>query len=342
MATSAPLNLVTGKTGSAHVTAQETRAFNRAIYGNGNYRLYDSADSGNVVTVSLTTDTNKTFEISAGSLLWNGMHIRITDKKTISTGSTASTYYIYLQYINSAGIETVTINASTSAPTFTPNASFGDEDTPVNVLLYSANGYAFPLKKAAVDLVEAVSSSVSTKADKSSLDAEVTNRTNADSALESLLKKPFYSYSDSTTKSTIDRVSLGSVPISGSASQYDLTTGTTTLSESINNFAFIELRTGKSGGYSLGIFPSYYFNVAGSSAVGSGSVLGSAGERKLCHSYYYNTSSTFHKYEKFYSFYCEESTGKTITFLKPITLTDNAYGTQKGETIYFYGIGRVS
>jgi hypothetical protein len=103
------IELITGRSGTAHISANDYRAINRANYGPGRYILKD--DENMEVSVIPSTSSLSTVYVTAGSCLWSGMHIRCAEPSTISyiTPTSAETVYVYLHYVKDAGtlIETV-------------------------------------------------------------------------------------------------------------------------------------------------------------------------------------------------------------------------------------------
>ena len=89
------IELITGMAGEPHISSNDDRAFNRSIFGNGKYILSD--DNKAKVTV---TPTAGVITIDSGSLLWSGMHIRITELEQLNYALSASaqTVNVYLHY----------------------------------------------------------------------------------------------------------------------------------------------------------------------------------------------------------------------------------------------------
>ena len=84
-------SLITGHGETEHITSFDARAYNRATFGDGKYILQDE---DNLKTqVSALTGT---IQISKGSCLWSGMHIRVEEEGSISYTSPASTNYVYV------------------------------------------------------------------------------------------------------------------------------------------------------------------------------------------------------------------------------------------------------
>ena len=84
-------SLITGHGETEHITSFDVRAYNRAMFGGGKYILQDE---DNLKTqVSALTGT---IQISKGSCLWSGMHIRVEEEGSLSYTSPASTNYVYV------------------------------------------------------------------------------------------------------------------------------------------------------------------------------------------------------------------------------------------------------
>lgn len=107
----ATMNLVTGYTGQAHVTAADDGALNAALVGSGQYVL----PSGNKLSASAVT--NNTIRVMDGDALMQGRHIRIEPGTsvdlTIENGAVG--YYrndlIVIRYAKEAstGVESATL-----------------------------------------------------------------------------------------------------------------------------------------------------------------------------------------------------------------------------------------
>lgn len=104
------VKLITGASGTRHITPQDDASLIRGIVGNGAYILND---------VQLEIRSNNTIVIPACDLVINGRHIRITNPKsvTIENGVTGNsrTDTIYLHYTNTGGIEDVDIRVNKGA-----------------------------------------------------------------------------------------------------------------------------------------------------------------------------------------------------------------------------------
>ena len=104
------VKLITGASGTRHITPQDDASLIRGIVGNGAYILND---------VQLEIRSNNTIVIPACDLVINGRHIRITNPKsvTIENGVTGNsrTDTIYLHYTNTGGVEDVDIRVNKGA-----------------------------------------------------------------------------------------------------------------------------------------------------------------------------------------------------------------------------------
>lgn len=98
--------LITGARGEPHVTSSDARAFNRSYFGNGRYIL-----DGDPLDISISPQ-NGEITINSGSLLWNGMHVRILEASvSYAQPSALSIVSVYLHYSRNNNIESVTLEA---------------------------------------------------------------------------------------------------------------------------------------------------------------------------------------------------------------------------------------
>jgi hypothetical protein len=131
------VELVTGSTGSVHVTSSQDGLRNAALFGTGTYVL----NTGDLCAVSMT-DVN-TCSIAAGDIMMQGRHVHLTaSTATIENGTQG--YYrhdlVCLQYTYSSGVESASIvvvkgtssTSSASDPSYT-SGSIIDGDTTVQV-----------------------------------------------------------------------------------------------------------------------------------------------------------------------------------------------------------------
>lgn len=100
------VELITGTGADNHISSNDFRAFNRSVFGQGNYILKDAKNMK--VTVSPLTGN---ITIAEGSCLWSGMHIRVPTQENLSYVVPVSEVFVcvYLHYtkdINS-GVENV-------------------------------------------------------------------------------------------------------------------------------------------------------------------------------------------------------------------------------------------
>lgn len=144
------MNIVTGYTGSPHVTSNAVQGFNQGIFGAGNYVL----NVGNMFEAELT-DAN-TVTIADGEGVLQGVHFRIdpgtTETVNISNGTLGYKRidYICARYTKNAitGVEDVSIAVVEG----TPDASTPTEPT-VNsgTILTGSSPVDFPLYKVSID-----------------------------------------------------------------------------------------------------------------------------------------------------------------------------------------------
>ena len=89
------IELITGKSATAHISANDFRAVNRANYGPGRYILKD-ADN-----MQVQISAKGSIYIGRGSCMWSGMHIRCEDPTTLSftPPTTRAAISVYLHYV---------------------------------------------------------------------------------------------------------------------------------------------------------------------------------------------------------------------------------------------------
>ena len=112
------IELITGVGETNHVSSNDFRAFNRAIFGQQRYILKD-ADNMDVVVSAVTGDIS----IATGSCVWSGMHIRIASVEKLKYIVPVSTQRIniYLHYTKSVetfveSVEFVVLQGSEATP----------------------------------------------------------------------------------------------------------------------------------------------------------------------------------------------------------------------------------
>lgn len=139
------ISLVTGHTGTEHVTSKQVGRFNAALHGKGNYIL----DVGDKCQVDVI-DSNK-IRINKGELMCQGRHISIESPEdiTITGGTLGQTTYalVYIHYsIDDSGIESVSLQtkALTSADNYDLSGSILDGSSTADIELarVSLNGYS--------------------------------------------------------------------------------------------------------------------------------------------------------------------------------------------------------
>lgn len=98
--------LITGARGEPHVTSSDARAFNRSYFGNGKYIL-----DGDPLDISISPQDGE-ITINSGSLLWNGMHVRVLEASvSYAPPAALSIVSVYLHYSRKSNIESVTLEA---------------------------------------------------------------------------------------------------------------------------------------------------------------------------------------------------------------------------------------
>lgn len=123
--------IVTGKTGSSHVSSADDGLLNAAQFGTGDYVV----DAGKGALAATIVDNNN-ITIGPGDIVMQGRHMRVPFGETvnISIDSGAVGYnrkdLIVAEYANSAGIESGTIKVITGTPSAgtatAPTATTGD------------------------------------------------------------------------------------------------------------------------------------------------------------------------------------------------------------------------
>lgn len=111
------MQIITGKTGTNHVAAEDDRALHAATIGSGNYVL----NSG--LKFEATIETSNNIVLAEGDLLINGTHARIrhgeTETVVIENGTTGYNRIdlIVARYTKSSGIEDVRLAVIKGEPT---------------------------------------------------------------------------------------------------------------------------------------------------------------------------------------------------------------------------------
>lgn len=89
------IELITGMAETAHISANDYRAINRANYGSGRYILKDAEDMEvNIFPASGTVI------VKTGSCMWSGMHIRCAETTTLkyNAPTVITSFFVYLHY----------------------------------------------------------------------------------------------------------------------------------------------------------------------------------------------------------------------------------------------------
>lgn len=119
------LELITGKYGTPHISSMDVRAFNRSIFGAESLYVLNDGD-GCKITASASS-SGLTVNISEGSMLWNGMHIRNKATTTVTTTSiigSAAVAQLDLIYVQANTIEGVQFVLRAGSPS--TNYKFSD------------------------------------------------------------------------------------------------------------------------------------------------------------------------------------------------------------------------
>lgn len=153
------IELITGVGETNHVSSNDFRAFNRAIFGQQRYILKD-ADNMDVVVSAVTGDIS----IATGSCVWSGMHIRIASVENLKYIVPVSTQRIniYLHYTKSIetfveSVEFVVLQGSEA----TPIANELDDDTIEAYTLF----YSFDATSTAISNINKAFDSVISQSD---------------------------------------------------------------------------------------------------------------------------------------------------------------------------------
>ena len=343
------INLITGHSGSNHISSVDARAMNRATYGNGNYRLY-AENGSSTLTAGCSVGKNTqsgTYRpnVGKGVIMWNGMFIRV-DAQVNHTEYLESLngLKIYLHYQKVSNVESVefvfTFDDSAFASKIKANWQFTDSQTDVYALYYTftnATGtsgtYSFAMKKAATDLIDelttafgTVNNALTTKADKTTTEAELAKRFS-----KSELQSMFCTHNTSDYRVLLGHDNVGTNTVETGSDYRNIS-----LSEPITNFAFVEVRIGNVGNDSdyKFIVPSAYLAGNSNSAYG-----GSASSKRICweecgyqviwrnYTYMYSYSKTMRV--GFINLYNGGG-----TFL-------NSFGS-RSTYFYIFGVGRVA
>lgn len=248
--------LITGHGDGEHITSFDARAFNRSMFGKGKYILQD-ADNLKVQVSALTG----TIQISAGSCLWSGMHIRVEEEGAVTYTTPASTDYVYvwLHYLRNPEnlVESVEFVATSGAKpelglivdnltdemteAYTLFCSF-THDTATNTAQGITSDFAFrsPLD----DTAKSQSSSQS--ALQTSVANQITTLSNTvASQVEDLTDKVDSTSSDILTKIGTELVNLGTKKLNEQIY----------LSESLENFTFIGIQVSYSYVEEFKVYP---------------------------------------------------------------------------------------
>ena len=126
------IHLVTGRKGEAHISANDIRLQNRAVYGRELKRLKDGENNSSIQLSSTQ------IIIKAGSYMWFGMHINITeDYGIIVNYSGSQNWRVLFNYTKTASgddyVEAVTITADNS--TAEPDGFINDDTTQASIII---------------------------------------------------------------------------------------------------------------------------------------------------------------------------------------------------------------
>lgn len=347
------INLITGHSGSNHISSADARAMNRATYGNGNYRLY-AENGSNPLMAGCSVDKNTqsgTYRpnVGEGVIMWNGMFVRV-DATVNHTEYLESLngFKIYLHYQKISNVESVefvfTFDDTEFASKIKANWQFTDSQTDVYALYYTftnATGtsgtYSFAMKKATTDLIDELTTAlgtvnntlttlVNTKADKTTTEAELANR-----FTKSELQSMFCAHNTSNYRVLLGHDNVGTNTNPSGSSYVNIS-----LSEPITNFAFVEVRIGAVGNDSdyKFIVPSAYLAGGSNSAYG-----GSSSSRRICWQSCGGNNVTrnftyMHSYQK----------TMRVGFINMFDNGDIFNGNNGSRSTYFYifGVGRVA
>lgn len=126
------IHLVTGRQGKAHIKTSDMRSLNRAIFGNGYYRMRD------IDNLNITVSKNDGYIIvNPGSFMWYGMQVKIDEPYYIKvTFSGTQNWRVVANYTKTATtggdyVEEVTLTADTKTTELKNFTS--DSDTTASV-----------------------------------------------------------------------------------------------------------------------------------------------------------------------------------------------------------------
>ena len=304
------VELITGHKATNHITSDDGRAANRAIFGKGAYKLYgeyNSSPTGNAcgITVQSYSGGKYSIRFGVGLLYWNGMFIRITQTISQSLVTSEEGMKVYLHYTRDAqtAVEEVEIIFSTTEYTSTPDFDF-DNTTEAYLLVCSfAN-------------------------------TDGTGKTEYLPIFEDIVgkKKKMNTFSTSQNPQMYElTASYTNLTNAASGSEADATTDVA-LKDKPTNFEFIEIRVAEGSGSGnfrqIFRFPSHYFKYASSGAGKrdiSWTVRYGAGAKTYYFQFYYNSDEDIVSFGKLYVY-----DGATFA------------GTGSTYCVRIYGVGRVA
>lgn len=141
------IELITGHAGKAHVGSSDIGAFNASVFGKGCYIL-DGCE--------VTAPTANTVKISAGNLLLEGRHVRITGAgETVNIDSGASSYKridtLIAHYKRALeGVESLTFEVVKGIPVKS-NLTPAAPNVPTSSILEESSDVQIPIAKILVD-----------------------------------------------------------------------------------------------------------------------------------------------------------------------------------------------
>ena len=162
------MDIITGSTGTNHVTSADDRALNAGMIGLGNYVL----NTGN--KLSATINSSNVVRIASGDIVLNGCHARIRygEYEDVTFNSTGSDDMkridlIVARYKRVGDIESVTLEVIEGVPATNPSAptdeyvgkNILENETISDMILYEVtiDGYAVASTKSKFSIIENIS-----------------------------------------------------------------------------------------------------------------------------------------------------------------------------------------
>ena len=220
------INLITGHYGTDHITANDARATNRAIFGINPFRAtynYNSTGGGFTLGKTSVTGGYKMY-INNGLLYWNGMFIRITTSDYSEIVESCEGYNVYLHYTKSSTVEYIEIVYTTG--TYTNKPTFSDDTSGAYLKIGTFNN-----------------------ADGSSITNDIPVAVDFPDKVKMMNATAIGS-------SNTEAVLLLQKSLSNASSKTDTEATSSSLSEKFTNFEYVEIKIAGATGYKYFRFPS--------------------------------------------------------------------------------------